>query len=123
MFTPEEFSDPGNSASYLRNKGWKQTSQDPERWIGMVHSYPDSYAVGVERTASGRVKCFILDPPDRLRRRAHNDRCLLKPSNVRKGTVEVHFAQEPETFADGIAEMRELLNPAFSRKYESYLRG
>lgn len=111
--TEHELQDPGDSEFYFRMNGWnrvkiKQTNSDC--WFKKITENETTLEILVEMTLGGRRKFYVEDPPEAFRAAAHDGDCLTSYGLADgENTFRVHFNRRPETIADGINTLREML--------------
>ncbi|MDS0476809.1 hypothetical protein [Natrinema sp. 1APR25-10V2] len=110
--TDAAFADPKDMPYYLAQRGWKQVSDKPERYIGQYQTGGKSMDGGLQRTASGRRKFYVHDPPRTFVRRARRGRCLADRPHLADNVYEVHFDAAPDSFGDGIDHIEAMLEGA-----------
>lgn len=108
--------DPKDTADYLASRGWLRLERDDGKTAELYDGWYRANGVKmqgvVEKTASGRGKFYVVDPPKGFIEAADDGDCLIQDGGLGPLAAEVHFAQKPDTLGDGIETIEDLLADA-----------
>ncbi|WP_435064460.1 hypothetical protein [Halobaculum sp. EA56] len=111
--TEKELADPGDQPFYFQQHGWNRLQLkdvNGEFWFRKLTENGLTLQVFIELTPGGRRKFYVEDPPDEFRAAAHDGRCLTSRGVADGENIfRVHFKKRPESIADGVWSLREML--------------
>lgn len=99
-----------SATPYHQEKGWKDRGNVIEGWYRCRYG---AWQGKVERTPSGKLKFYIIKPPEELKQHSHW-KCFHYTGEGEE--YFIHFSKDHHSLDGGIMAVQRILNESFDRR-------